>query len=44
MKYIVHNTVGKLSEEKLTHKIPTENTFDYDVSDLTTIKILDPAV
>ena len=43
VKYIVHNTVGKLDNLKLSHKIKTENSFDYDVSDLSKFKVLDPA-
>ena len=46
VKYIVHNTIGKLDSKDellLTHKIKTENNFDYDVSDLSKFKVLDPA-
>ena len=43
VKYIVHNTVGKLDNLELSHKIKTENNFDYDVSDLSKFKVLDPA-
>jgi hypothetical protein len=44
VKYIVHNTIWKLSERELSHKIKTERWFDYDVSDITKLKVLDPAV
>ena len=44
VKYLVHNTVGKLSESKLTHKIKTSHTFSYTIDDIESFKILDPAM